>query len=136
MRRIPRGTIAVAIFAVAACGGAADTTAPSSIAGTYSLQTVNGQIPPVVLVQDASYKLEILSGSYTINTDNTYSAVASFRETDNGVVTPSTESETGTYSLHGSSITFTDSDGFEVDANISGGRLTISAPGLTVLYSQ
>lgn len=129
--------LAVTTLALTACaGGAGDSVGPGSLAGTYSLQTVNGKSPPVVIIEDAGYRLEVLSGTYTLNVDDSYSATASFRETEDGVVTPSSESETGHYSVHGSSVTFTDSDGFEIDATISGSTLTLVADGLTARYSR
>ncbi|HET9777185.1 MAG TPA: lipocalin family protein [Gemmatimonadaceae bacterium] len=137
MRKALAVAVAVGTFGLAACGGGAgDSLGPGSLAGTYNLQTVNGKAPPAVLVEDGSYKLEVLSGTYTLNADNSYSATASFRETENGVVTPSSESETGSYSVHGSAVTFTDSDGFQLDATISGSTMTIVADGLTVRYSR
>ena len=136
MRKALAATLTVATFALAACGGGGDAIGPSTIAGTYTLQTVNGNALPAVLLEDAGYKLEVLSGSYTLNGDNSYSATASFRETENAVVTPSTESESGTYVVRGSSVTFTDSDGFQTGGTISGTNLTLAAAGLTIRYSR
>jgi len=135
MRRFLAVALTAATFASTACGGG-DSIGPNSVTGTYTLQSVNGAGLPAAILEDASYKLEVLSGSYTLSSNNTYSATASFKETDNGVVTPTTQFETGTYTLHGSSVTFTDSDDFQTDGTISGSDLTISAGGLTVRYSR
>ena len=127
----------IAAVALAACGG--DSTAPpASIAGTYVLQTVNSAPLPFTVIATTDYKFEILSDSYQIRDDGTYSGTSQFRETLNGTATVETDNSTGTYTRAGSSITLTDSvdptDKFT--GTVDGGTFTVTAEGFVLVYKK
>ena len=63
-----------------ACGD--DGTGLENIAGTYTLQTVDGEELPVVLEETETSLREITAGSLTLNQDATCSGVSVFRETE------------------------------------------------------
>jgi hypothetical protein len=80
---------------VAACS---DSSGPSgdSINGTYALRTVNGQnLPFPVLVIGTDFRLEVLSGSLTVNGNGTFSFQLTLRETELGTVDTETQTTTG-----------------------------------------
>ncbi len=98
------------------------------VSGTYNLKTVNGKSLPAVIVEvTGAYKLEITAGSVTLNEDNTFSASITFRETEGTTVTTQTETDSGTYSVSGSTITFTSpGTGSAFTGTLSGGTLTVT----------
>lgn len=134
-----RVSVKVAVIAllglVAACGGGNDgINEPRSVAGTYTLQTVNGAALPFVVFETAGYKIEVTGASYVLASAGTFSNSASFRETENGVVTTSTETVTGQYTVSGSNVTFTDSDGDVITGTLSGNNLQFSEDGMTAVF--
>src|SRR6185295_12055911 len=97
-------TRAIALLAgllgLAACDASNNVTiVPNSLTGTFVLQTVNGAALPAVVIDSANPALRIdaLSGAITINGNNTFSDVTSFRQTLRGVVSTRTVTCTGTY---------------------------------------
>ena len=124
--------VAVLIVAGIAVGGtwacSGDSTSPSSIAGTYNLQTIDGQSLPVVVFEEGTDKVEVMAGSMILNSDQTYSESVSFRITDGAIVTTDIEASAGSWTLSGSAITFTatagDNAGDTFLGSISGNTLT------------
>jgi hypothetical protein len=91
-----------------ACGGG-DSTGPStSIAGTYTLRTVNGGNLPYTLIQVGADKLEITAGSIALNADNTFSDRITVRATDGGSVETEEFVAVGTYTVNGTTVTLTE----------------------------
>ena len=89
---IRRVFLAFLVFGLVACGD--DGTGLEDIAGTYTLQTVDGGGLPAVLEETGTtFLLEITAGSVTLNQDMTCSVISMFRVTEFGNVT--TETETG-----------------------------------------
>ncbi len=124
-------------LAAGACGG--DSTAPAaSIAGTYALQTVNSAPLPFTVIAITDYKLEILSDSYQIRDDGTYSGTTQFRETQSGTVTVNSENSSGTYTRSGSSITLTDSvdPTYKITGTLDGGKFTVTVEGFVLVYQR
>jgi hypothetical protein len=99
------------LLAAAACGD--KSTAPKRIEGTYTLQSIDGDVLPMIYFDDpaAGQRVEVLSGSITISADGTFSAPWSLRVTDGGATAPYSETCTGTYTRSGNSITRTETDG-------------------------
>lgn len=139
MRVLARFMAATVIAVAAACGGGdgnGGITEVASVAGTYSLKTVNGAPLPFVFLDESGYKLEITASGYTLSSAGTFSVTATFRETENGVVTTATETSTGTYSVNGSTVTFIDTDGETLAGTISGNTLQFSEDGVTAVYMR
>ena len=133
----------VALVALGACGGGDKSTGPSgTIAGTYSLKTVNGAALPAVVVQIGADKLEVTSGSVTMNSDNTFNGVTAFRETSSGVVDESSAVCSGTYSRSGSNVTFTETETEDCGGSYpgtwsNGNTLTVTfAPGIQAVFRK
>ena len=134
MRRV---MMALGTISLLACGG--DSTGPevASAVGTWNLVTVNGSPLPFIIVQvQPSYKLELLSDRFVVNADGTYSETFSYRETDNGTVTTTTDGDTGTWTQSNAALTITASDGTVSQAAISGDTITASESGFVSVYHR
>lgn len=133
---------AVALLATAAgCGGDKNPNAPESITGTYTMRTVNGSPPPTVIAEytdeAGTYKLEVLSGSITLEQGGSYRESHTFRETIAGVVQPPEEvPEGGTWVRDGNAVTLRTSDGFAIVATYASGALTLAQGPFTVRYTR
>ena len=140
-----RRTFATALLGLllAACGGD-KSSGPSGHAGTYTLRTVNGSNVPFTMVSivvgGSVYKLEVLSGSITLNADGTFSQTATFRETDGTDVTTESYPTSGTYTLSGTALTLNSSDGESLGGSLSGGAITFvesdEGQTLTVVFRK
>jgi hypothetical protein len=124
--------VAVLIVAGIAAGGAwacsGDSTSPSSIAGTYNLQTIDGQSLPVIVLEVGTDTVEITAGFMRLVSDQTFSESVSFRIADGAIVTTDVETTTGSWTVSGSAITFTGTAGTNAGdtftGSISGNTLT------------
>ncbi len=128
-------TIGLVAF-VAACGGDGINDPGNSVAGTYSLKTVNGAALPAVIFETGVYKVEVVAANYVLAAAGKFSTTATFRETESGVATQSTDTTTGTYAVNGTTITFTDSDGEVFSAVLSGNDLKFTEDGLTAVFTR
>ena len=129
MRRLIPALLAGLVLSATACGGG-DSSGPASIAGTYTLQTVNNAPLPFTTSQDATYKAEILSWVVTLNEDRSYSFVFRGQSTDNGQTTVNTITSTGTYTVSGSTVDMFDPvDNSNLSATVNGNTLTIVIDG-------
>src|SRR5215217_5217277 len=100
MRRL---TALLLVFAAsvtfAACGGDSSTSpASTSVAGTYTLRTVNGSALPFTLIQLGADKFEITADAVTLTEGGTWTESGTTRLTESGKVTTSSVSDAGTYS--------------------------------------
>lgn len=126
-----------AFLAVAACGGdSATNSLSSSIAGTYTLRSVNGAVLPYVEVVD-NFKLELLSQTLTLTEGGSFNTQGTIRTTVNTQVSTTNFSDTGTYTRSGNALTLrTTSDSSTVTGTIAGGSLTVLADRLTYVFQK
>lgn len=127
MHKLMNLALAATTVVLAACAGN-DSTGPESIAGTYTLRTVNNTQLPFTTSQDATYKAEILASAITLRDDETFSWDFTGRSTDNGIVDQGTDTFTGTYTVVGSTITFLDPEG-STSASLGDGTITMVISG-------
>lgn len=127
--------IAALGLGAAACGGDG-VNDPPSIAGTYNLETIDGQAPPVVVFEEPGLKVEIVSGNFILTANGTFTTTVVWRTTENGVASNGSESFPGTYTVTGSTVNFVYSDGDTDSATLSGGTLTFSDEGHTVVFRK
>lgn len=127
MRKLMILALAVTTATLSACGGK-DSTGPDSIAGTYTLTTVNNAQLPFTTSQDATYKAEILASSITLRDDKTFTWSLTGRSTDNGIVDQGTDSFSGTYTITGSTLTLKDPEG-STTATLGDGVITMVIDG-------
>lgn len=114
MTRLRFLPILAAAFTLATACNANDATSPTtSIAGTWSLRTLNGATVPVNLGSTT-----LVGEQLTLNNDGSYNDIASY---SNGT----TFQEVGFYSVSNNLITFNDqTDGIQYTGSISGNVLT------------
>jgi len=130
--------LAVASLAIIGCGG--DSTGPvASVAGTWNLQTVNGNPLPYTAAFVAGppvYRLELVSDVFVAAANGTYTEAFTTRETNGTTVTNTTENDTGTWTQNNANVTVTASDGTVSTASISGNTITINQQGLVAVYKR
>ena len=124
------------LFALLACGGDGSTSPGASIAGAYSLTTVNGAPLPFVVTQAGTYKYEITAETYTLAAGGAYTEVLTDRTTSNGAVTTSTKTDAGRWSTNGTSITLTSPALGAVSGTVSGNTLSLTSQGNTKVFTK
>lgn len=129
---------AIAVFGLTtACGGGDDgINEPASIAGTYNLQTLDGQSPPVVVFDEPGFKVEVVSGNFVLAANKTFTTNVTFRITVDSEVSTEAESFSGTYTVTASTVAFTYSDGDTDSATLAGNTLTFSDEGSTAVFRK
>lgn len=108
MRIAPLALLAGSLFTAACDDSDINLILPVPVVGTFILQSVNGQRLPAVLVDSVSppLRIEVLSGSITLNNNGTFTDLTEFRQTLGNMVTTSTLTCTGSYAVSGNVITF------------------------------
>jgi len=110
--RLVRPLLAVALCAavatLAACGSdTTNGTGPMDVSGTYALTTVNGSDLPFTIPNTPEHTIVITSATATLGADNSYTI--SGQGTEDGGDPEEVVADAGTYSVSGSTITFTSS---------------------------
>lgn len=118
-----------AMIGALGCGG---STEPTTVAGTYTLQTINGARPPVVIYASGGTTISVTSGTITIRSDGTFSLsrVEHFVPCP-GCGSDSPSVEDGTYTQSGNDLTLTYSSCCNVymyPTSWSGNTLTLTDP--------
>ncbi|MEO7711961.1 MAG: hypothetical protein ABIV10_03505 [Gemmatimonadaceae bacterium] len=124
------------LLALLACGGDGSTSPGASIAGAYSLTTVNGAPLPFVATQAGTYKYEITADTYTLAAGGTWTEMRADRTTSNGAVTTSTKTDAGSWSTNGTVITLTSPTNGAVSGTVSGNTLSLTSQGNTLVFSK
>lgn len=128
---------AIGLFGlVAACGGSDGVNEPASIAGTYNLETIDGQSPPIVVFDQPGIKVEIVSGNFVLAGNKTFTTNVVFRVTEDSQVSTESNSFGGTYAVAGSTVTFAYSDGDSESATLVGNTLTFTDGSSTVVFRK
>jgi hypothetical protein len=121
-RLLPLVALAVAV----ACGSDSTTQPTASLAGTWTLQSINGGPLPATVTQTATDKLEVLSDVVNVSANGTYTETLQFRETLNGVSTTSTSTDAGTYTVNGTSVTLNSQQIGIIPAALSNNNTTLT----------
>jgi hypothetical protein len=133
MRILPLALLIVAI----SCSDS--TTAPTfaSVAGTWSLQTINGTPLPFTTSQSATDRTEILSDIVNATSSGTFTETTTFRITQNGSVSTQSTVDNGTFSLNGTAVTFTfNSDGSTDTGSLNGNTMTVTETGFALVFTK
>ncbi len=125
----------IAFATVFSLGCSDDGTRPTraSFAGTWNLQSVNGQAMPYVL-QGTSPKVEIVADQLVILENGTFTETFSVRRTEGTVVTTQNGSDNGSYSLDGTAVRLVDADGSTGNGMTQGNSLTLAGQGFAQVY--
>jgi hypothetical protein len=117
----------------------ADSTGPgSSLAGVYTLRTVNGITPPITIYQDAGLRLEVLAGEIVLDANGNYQGTTRYRETEGGFQDVYDDTIIGYWTLSGNQIALTDRD-FPNDpyiGTVNGNTITFSDFGAGGTYTE
>ena len=126
------------LISAAACSGDS-TTAPTtvSVAGTWTLQTINGTNLPYVVAQSGSDKLEVVSDVLTAASTGSFTQTTTVRSTLSGQVSTQSIADAGSYTLNGTAVTFRfNSDGSTGTGSIAGNTLTVTEQGFAFVYRR
>ena len=134
MRKVWTLGVALASLVVLSGCNAIDAIANGGITGTYELRTVNGAQPPALIYQEPGYYEEVLSATFSLENDGSYSEAGIIRETINGRSSTSATSSYGYYDEYNGDITFTVQGGRVFYGSVTNGRLVIRDQGLTMTY--
>ena len=121
-----------------ACGDDS-ATAPTtdSVAGTWSLQSINGTALPYVVFQIGADKVELVSDVVVAVASGTFTQTTVVRTTASGQVTTESQADAGTWSLNGTAVTFQfNGDGTTGTGSISGNSMTIAESGFAFVYRK
>lgn len=126
---------------VGACNDSEDVVFAVPHFGTFVLRTLNGTGVPVTIDSATPNRVEVISGVFTINVNNTFSETTTFRQTVGAVVTTRTRICIGTFRAAASDVIFVEtSPGPECGRTFNGvltsTRLTTSLQGLPALYTK
>lgn len=138
-RRVARRAIAaVAFLAFVACGDDSATEPTNqSVAGTWTLRTVNGSNLPYTLQQFGNDRVELLNETINVAASGTFTQQGTLRFTAGGIVTTEPYTDAGTYTLNGSTATFSfNSDGSTGVAAIGDDVLSVAYSGQTFVYRR
>ena len=115
-----------------------DASGPGrGVAGTWRLETINGQALPFALPDEPVDKLEVTAEVITLVPPRSLSIVTTFRVTDGGNVFSETIPDGGTYVVDGSTVRLTwDSDGTTTPATVTGNTMTLDDIGLRFVYRR
>lgn len=131
-------TLLLATISLMACGGDSATGPGSaSIAGSYTLRTVNGSNLPYTILQVGADKIELINETITVAEGGTFTQQGTVRFTENGVVTNETYADAGTYTRNGTAVTFRfNSDGSIGTGTVDNGTITVGYEGYSYVYRK
>jgi hypothetical protein len=105
-----------------------------TIAGRYSLRSMNGETLPFVLIQVVNDSVVVTSGHLQLNDDGTCSSSLSLTVTEGGQVTTETDSDTCTWTRTGSAIFFVWSDNSTDAGSLTGSQISVTSEGVVLLF--
>lgn len=112
MRQVAILCAAAGVIAVAAsCHG--DSVAPhaTTVAGVYTLSTVNGATPPLTLGQNDTARVDLLSGTVTFGDDGTFLDVVNMQFNTPSGTSLAADTARGTYTYAESRLFLQPTDG-------------------------
>ena len=129
------------VVLLTACNNEIDvSTRPSSVVGTYQLQSYGGRSLPTVVSTDAGGVTEVTGGKLEINGDNTWSEIRDYRMTSSGTIQTASFVYSGswTYERDNSSMLFHLPDlKAQFTGIAAGGSVTLSlSDGTRVVYTH
>lgn len=127
------GLALASLFAISGCS-AIDSIANGGIVGTYELRSINGTQPPALVYQEPGYSEEILSATFSLERDGSYSEAGIIRQATNGRGVTSSTSSRGYFDEYNGDVTFRETGGRTYYGTYTNGRLIIEDQGLTLTY--
>jgi hypothetical protein len=129
---------AAMLAALAACGSD-NTTAPKTptVAGDYTLRTVNGKAPPDTVVHTDTSTIVFLDGTLSLHSNLSYRLLFHTSETTGAGTVSDSSGSTGTYTVNGNTVvihTTTSSDSVIATATLP--TLTFTDGGQIFVFSK
>jgi hypothetical protein len=128
MRRLL--VLAMVLATTLTVAGCNDTTAPgASLAGTYTLQTVNGFPLPFTVSTTGPYSEDVVAGQIVLDANGNYAGVTTYSDYSYGtLIGPRTDRITGYWTLSGSQLTLVDASGRSgpYNATVSGNQIIVT----------
>jgi hypothetical protein len=127
----------LAICAMLLAAGCGDSTAPAgSVAGTWTLKTVNGFSVPFVSQQGGGNTIELTSDVITATASGSFTQMTVVKTTTGGQVTIDSIPDAGTYTISGHTVTFDfTSDSPSGSGVLDGNTLTVTTD-ITLVYKH
>ena len=128
--------LALAPVVATGCGSDNPNDPTASIAGTYTLLSVDGVALPITVLE-GNPKIEVVRDDLTLASGGAVTRTVAFRFTQDGV--PSTQSEVarGTFTVSGSTVSIRMADDPTiVTGAVSDRTITIVADGSTLIYQR
>jgi hypothetical protein len=126
---------AATIVLLIACGDSPTDPTAASLAGTWTLQTVNGAAVPFTLVGSGANRTDLTKGSVALSSTGGYTQSVELVTYTSGQPATNTLADAGTFTIDGSTITFTSSNGGAAQAaTVSGSSMTLAFQGTSVVY--
>ena len=111
--------------------------ATGTMAGTWTLQSINGQALPYADPQPNGSKLETLSASVSLDSRGFYHSGGQYRVTSNGRATTYATADSGTYTLIDPQLVIVSiATGESQIGTLSGKTLTFVLPGRTFVLKK
>ena len=105
--------------------------------GIYELQTLNGNSLPTTVYQDAFEQDELITESFRIYTDGSYTDDYTLRVSKSSGQSTNSYRDVGTYTRYGNSLQFVDGNtGQAFNGDIDGRTLTITQNGNFYVYRK
>jgi hypothetical protein len=121
----------------AACTDVISGLGSYDVTGSYQLRTFNGASLPAISYQDAFQQHQLLSETFTIYSDGTYTDDYTVRIFSNSGTTTRDFRDVGTYTQNNSALQFRDSGSGDVfTGSINGNVLTVSQLGDVYVYQR
>lgn len=128
---------ALVLTILAGCGkdsvlGVGETTAT----GSYILRTINGDALPATIQKIGSDSTEVLNETLVLADGAIFSISGASRVTEGGVSRTESYDLDGTYTLNATALILTFSTGGRESGTVSGGTLTLTSGGFTLVYRK
>jgi hypothetical protein len=111
-------------------------TGPTSVAGKYTLRTVNGSPLPYTMMELGDDKYEITAGTLTLEEGGTWKQSGADRMTEGTSVVTSTFEVAGTYSRTGPVLTFVSEGTGTFSGSVEGDKVSVSQDGHVAVYTK
>lgn len=110
-----------------------------SMAGSYSLRSVNGQSLPYILAKTTAKQNEWMADIITFSSDGTYIQESTIRSTAFGIAATAIKKESGTWTRSGTEITLRSTSNSRqpsATATFSDGTMTLVSGGVALIYKK
>jgi hypothetical protein len=135
-----RLSLVVLTCCLPACGGSNTTTGPSitpsttgAEVGTYALVSLNGRSLPTNITEGGT-QIEVISGTLTLGGGGTVRTSTTYRSSPGA--TPVTNEVSGTYTMQGSTLSFSYTNGGRNTGTLSGNTLQMVNEGVVWSYQR